>query len=566
MVRSLYSAISGLRNHQVRLDVIGNNIANVNTTGYKSGRVTFEESMSQLLKGASRPPGFQGGTNPIQVGLGMSIGSIDTITTQGNLESTGQITDLAIEGNSYFVVSNGSGNYFTRNGAFQFDSIGKMVLPTNGFILQGKMAAEDGTFPVGTTVGDIRIPFSQQSPANATSYVQYEGNLDSDSEALGTVLYSQSFYHRANEFNTNAIASTGVGGDNDFGTYDPVGGPSATGDAAHSAGTLAITDIASDTGVLNSVKLTGVHNGSGNSLGIKTGDLLTVSATIPDATNVDETYTATFEVIDTPAEAEQVSATEYRVSTLAQLLLSVQEFLSSGPWNGGAGSSTTASVAVLSDGKVRVENTGAADIKNLTFSSNRPISKTYVSNTFSFNSTIATGDYGDTPDVLLRPALANDNLYDYQLYQDAAGSWAPISSNTTPQIYSSTGELIDVEDTDALNLSAMIGDNPKNAETLQIDTGTPGTLHDATTMQNILDYIRNTLNLPEYDGTIANNLSVSMNAVGTDDDLIPEGAVVVRGQAETAFSINNFSLLAENADPSSNAPTNFNANFVVTQL
>jgi len=181
MIRSLYSAISGLRNHQVRLDVIGNNIANVNTTGFKSGRVTFEESMAQLLKGSSRPPGFQGGTNPIQVGLGMSVGSIDTITTQGNLESTGQITDLAIEGTSYFVVSNGTGNFYTRNGAFQFDSTGRMVLPTNGFVLQGKMAAEDGTFPVGTTVGDITIPFSSQAPAKESSFVTYQGNLDSDS-------------------------------------------------------------------------------------------------------------------------------------------------------------------------------------------------------------------------------------------------------------------------------------------------------------------------------------------------------------------------------------------------
>src|SRR3989339_1477336 len=216
MVRSLYSAISGLRNHQVKLDIIGNNIANVNTTGFKAGRVTFEESMAQLLKGSSRPPGFQGGTNPIQVGLGMAVGSIDTLTTQGNLESTGQITDLAIEGSSYFVVSNGAGNYFTRSGAFQFDSEGRMVSPTNGFILQGFQAAEDGTFPVGTAVGDIQIPFSQQAPANETKQVEYQGNLNSNSEALGTVLYTQPFYHRIEEFNT-IQKTAGSGIDNAFG-------------------------------------------------------------------------------------------------------------------------------------------------------------------------------------------------------------------------------------------------------------------------------------------------------------------------------------------------------------
>ncbi len=119
MLRSLYSSISGLQNHQIRMDTIGNNIANVNTVGFKSQRVTFEESFSQLLEGSARPPGGAGGTNPVQVGLGMSIGSVDTLLTQGNISSTGQITDLAIEGNSYFAVADGDKTHYTRNGAFQ---------------------------------------------------------------------------------------------------------------------------------------------------------------------------------------------------------------------------------------------------------------------------------------------------------------------------------------------------------------------------------------------------------------------------------------------------------------
>lgn len=168
MLRSLYSSISGLQNHQVRMDLIGNNIANVNTTGFKSQRVTFEESFAQLLEGSARPPGGGGGTNPIQVGLGMSVGSIDTLQTQGNIQSTGQVTDVAIEGDGYFAVSNGEGTFYSRNGAFQLDSKGQMVLPTNGYVLQGKMAADDGTFPAGTVVGDIVIPFDEQAPANAT--------------------------------------------------------------------------------------------------------------------------------------------------------------------------------------------------------------------------------------------------------------------------------------------------------------------------------------------------------------------------------------------------------------
>ena len=108
MMRSLFSGVSGLRNHQVRMDVIGNNVANVNTVAFKSGRVTFKEGFAQLMQGASRPPGDHGGINPIQVGLGMQIGSIDTLFTQGNIETTGATTDLAIQGDSFFVVAKGN--------------------------------------------------------------------------------------------------------------------------------------------------------------------------------------------------------------------------------------------------------------------------------------------------------------------------------------------------------------------------------------------------------------------------------------------------------------------------
>jgi flagellar hook protein FlgE len=202
MLRSLYSSISGLRNHQVAMDVIGNNIANVNTVGYKAGRVTFEESMAQLLQGATRPAGNAGGTNPLQIGLGMSVGSIDTLLTQGNLQTTGEITDLAIQGKAYFVYSNGSGNFYGRNGGLQFDASGKLVSPTNGFKLQGMMAASDGTYPPGSHISDIRIPFGEKSPALATSEVKFACNLDSDSEALGTITHTNRFLSVAAENQT----------------------------------------------------------------------------------------------------------------------------------------------------------------------------------------------------------------------------------------------------------------------------------------------------------------------------------------------------------------------------
>jgi flagellar hook protein FlgE len=175
MMRSLFSAVSGLRNHQVRMDVIGNNIANVNTVAFKAGRVTFKEGFAQLLQGASRPPGDHGGINPIQVGLGMQIGSIDTMFGQGNLETTGLNTDMAIQGDSFFVVAKGNEHYYTRSGNFQLDAEGRLVSPTNGFVVQGRMA-QDGVFLDG--IRDIVIPFGQKTAAKPTDSVALAGNLN----------------------------------------------------------------------------------------------------------------------------------------------------------------------------------------------------------------------------------------------------------------------------------------------------------------------------------------------------------------------------------------------------
>jgi flagellar hook protein FlgE len=163
------------------MDVIGNNIANVNTVAYKSSRVTFEEAFAQLVQGASRPAGdasnLSGGVNPIQVGLGMNIGSIDLLFTQGNLENTGVTTDLAIQGDAFFVVSDGQRNSFTRSGNFQLDATGRLVSSTNGWVVQGRQV-EDGVLT--DTIGDIVLPFGQKSPANPTSSVTVGGNLDAE--------------------------------------------------------------------------------------------------------------------------------------------------------------------------------------------------------------------------------------------------------------------------------------------------------------------------------------------------------------------------------------------------
>ena len=139
MMRSLYSGVSGLKNHQTRMDVVGNNISNVNTTGFKSSRVTFSDTLSQTLSGASAPADGLGGTNPKQIGLGSATSAIDTLFTDGSVQSTGVNTDLCLSGNGLFIVKNGDSVYYTRNGNFKFDASGYYV-NSDGLKVQGWMA------------------------------------------------------------------------------------------------------------------------------------------------------------------------------------------------------------------------------------------------------------------------------------------------------------------------------------------------------------------------------------------------------------------------------------------
>ncbi len=209
MMRSLFAGVSGLRNHQTKMDVIGNNIANVNTVAYKSSRVTFAEAFAQLLQGASRPPGDLGGINPIQIGLGSKIGSIDQNFAQGNLESTGQSTDLAIQGDGLFVVSDGTRSYYTRAGNFQLDANGKLVSPANGFKVQGINADSSGVLSTGSAVTDIALPFGKKSPARATSKVVLTGNLDARAVPQGTILATQGRVYGVEQ----ATSNSGLGSD-----------------------------------------------------------------------------------------------------------------------------------------------------------------------------------------------------------------------------------------------------------------------------------------------------------------------------------------------------------------
>ncbi|HET8588092.1 MAG TPA: flagellar hook-basal body complex protein, partial [Nakamurella sp.] len=139
MLRSLFSAISGLRANQTMLDVTGNNIANANTVGFKASDVVFQDTLSQMLSGAGAPtagPPATGGTNPMQVGLGVQVGAITTDFNQGSAESTGRPTNLMISGDGFFMIKRGMNDLYTRAGAFGFDSAGNLVTP-DGDIVEG---------------------------------------------------------------------------------------------------------------------------------------------------------------------------------------------------------------------------------------------------------------------------------------------------------------------------------------------------------------------------------------------------------------------------------------------
>ncbi|MBU7008273.1 flagellar hook protein FlgE [Phosphitispora fastidiosa] len=180
MMRSMFSGVSGLRNHQLRMDVIGNNIANVNTIGYKRARVTFQDMLSQNIRGASSPQGGKGGTNPQQIGLGMTVNSIDILHTQGSSETTGKVTDMMVDGDGFFMVGDGNNTFYTRAGNFDFDSAGNLISPS-GLMVKGWMA-DDSSGDIDTTgaISGIQIPKGQAIQPQETQNISLVGNLDAN--------------------------------------------------------------------------------------------------------------------------------------------------------------------------------------------------------------------------------------------------------------------------------------------------------------------------------------------------------------------------------------------------
>lgn len=188
MMRSLFAGVSGLKSHQTRMDVIGNNIANVNTTGYKSKTLNFSDMLYQTTQAASGPNANAGtgGINPRQIGLGVKTAAINTsITTEGGSQSTGNPFDLKLKGEAFFVVSDGTNTYYTRDGSFDVDKNGNLCMASTGYIVQGWSADEEGNILKGS-VGDINVMSKGTYTAAATTKATISGILDSNDSALDT--------------------------------------------------------------------------------------------------------------------------------------------------------------------------------------------------------------------------------------------------------------------------------------------------------------------------------------------------------------------------------------------
>ncbi len=189
MMRSLFTGVTGLKQHQTRMDVLSNNIANVNTTGFKRGRALFQDLFCETLRNAQQAFGNYGGLNPMQVGLGVKLASIDTLMEQGAIETTDKNTDLAIEGNGFFVVKATNGNnYYTRDGNFNINPNYDLVSANTGFQIQGWLSTQNpvtGNLELndtGTIPTSINIVKYLKKHAHQTNNVTYASNLDSSSD------------------------------------------------------------------------------------------------------------------------------------------------------------------------------------------------------------------------------------------------------------------------------------------------------------------------------------------------------------------------------------------------
>lgn len=318
MLRSLSDGISGLRAHQTMLDVTGNNIANVNTTGFKSSSVQFQDSLSQVLRASSLPQEQAGGRNPAQIGLGVQVAGIRTNFAQGSTQSTGVPTDLMLDGDGFFVVRKGGENVYTRNGGFSFDAAGRLT-SADGALVQG-WTAQNGVLNTGGLLGGITLPIGATSAAVETTEATVTGNLPSSAAVGDEIVREITVYDETGTASTLSLTFTRTAAG-----WDVADGAGGTTSLAFTDGKLTApaslvsggvtVDLSTVTGYadLRTIK---VDNQNGNAAGTLlsyqiTGDGSLIGTFSNGATEVlAQIAVATF---DNPEGLEKAGSSQYRV-------------------------------------------------------------------------------------------------------------------------------------------------------------------------------------------------------------------------------------------------------------
>ena len=178
MLRSMFSGVSGLRSHQTMMDVIGNNIANVNTNAFKAGRISFQSMLTSTIRSAVAPTELRGGINSVQIGMGAAVAGVEQVNSQGGFNTTSKVTDLAVQGDGFFVMTDGFQNFYTRDGSFDLDQQGVLISPNTGLKVSG-WKADNGVINASTPpTGGIQIPLGQKVEAKKSGRLEFNGNLN----------------------------------------------------------------------------------------------------------------------------------------------------------------------------------------------------------------------------------------------------------------------------------------------------------------------------------------------------------------------------------------------------
>ncbi len=540
MMRSVFSGVSGLKNHQTRMDVIGNNISNVNTTGFKSSRVTFTDTLNQTINAATAATNTLGGTNPKQVGLGSAVGSVDLLFNDGSVQSTGKNTDLCLTGNALFVVKEGQQTYYTRDGAFEFDGEGNYVLPGSGLKVQG-WNGTDGVLDTSAAPTDVNVQAGKSMEASATVLATYANNLNAaaltiesisggtpTAGAISTINASTanpvtitdgtSTYKVTNgsfsSAETYTISPAALGAKNIIVT-DSTGKQQSL--ALAPAATQTVAAQATATNITGGIVTTTASNTNQVTITIGTNNYAVTNGTFSSA----ETYTispvATTDTTITVTDSNGVSQILTLAAANPPALATPTQFNSTN-YTGGT-STRTASVAnpvAITDG------TNTYEVTNGTFSG----TLTYkISPVNAGDATITITDNAGTPQS--------------QTLNLAAGATV---GSTGGQVSSTTGGTTGYSAATASTSSPItltMSDGSKVSQTS--GTYTVGHSLPITTTLTIYDTLGNVHNLPVYftktavDSTLGNSWTVSLKTDGSGTTTIdePDGSITTVTMPDT---------------------------------